>query len=346
MERVCVYGSGNWGTTAAKIIGENITKLPNFDHKVSIYSHFETFDGVSLSDVINKTHENPKYLPGRKLPENVYATSDEKEALDGATMLVIVVPEQFLESSLRSIYKNIDGRRLKIISLIKGVYIYKDKIMTPTQVIEYALKVTPSVLCGANIANEIAGHEICESTLGSFIKSEADLWYSLFHSDYFRIRCIRDTYGIELCGALKNVVSVAAGIADGLGVGSNSKAAILRVGFKEMRQFIYHRHPYTPPEVFYESCGMADLVASSLGGRNHKIAVELVKTGKSFAELESEMLGGQKLQGPMTAKELYIFNKHEGITEKFPLFTTVYQIGYEKKDPSEIFNVLVGLKLE
>ncbi|PVU88075.1 hypothetical protein BB561_006042 [Smittium simulii] len=345
MEKVCIYGSGNWGTTAAKIIGENIPKFSGFHQTVNMFVHPEKFNGTELTELINTTNENPKYLPGHKLTSNIHATSDLREALDGVTMLVVVIPHQFLPSSMKAVAALIDTSKLKVISLIKGMYIAKDSIQTTTQAIEAILKVKPSVLSGANIASEIAGHQICESTLGCAFKSESDLWYNLFQTDYFNIQCVTDVYGVELYGALKNVVAVGVGIAEGTGVGNNSKAAILRLGLLEMKKFTLHLFPDTPNDIILQSCGVADLVTSCMGGRNYKLGVEFSKTKKSFDQLEEELLGGQKLQGPATAHEIYLYNKNHNLTEEFPLFTIIYQICYESRDTHDIFKTLHGLRL-
>ncbi|OMH81714.1 Glycerol-3-phosphate dehydrogenase 1-like protein [Zancudomyces culisetae] len=227
MEKVCVYGSGNWGTTAARIIAENIVKYPNeFNKTVTFYVHPMDVNGKQLTDIINETHENVKYLPGYKIPENVVATSDINEALKDVTMMVLVVPHQFLDGSLKQIIDCIDGpngenaknRKLKkVISLIKGLTITEENIETITQFVERKLNIKASVLSGANVATEIASREFSETTIGYHDLEEAKQWKKLFETDYFLVRCIEDVYGVEVCGALKNIVAVGVGIAEGLG---------------------------------------------------------------------------------------------------------------------------------
>jgi glycerol-3-phosphate dehydrogenase (NAD+) len=119
---------------------------------------------------------------------------------------------------------------------------------------------------------------------------------------------------VEICGALKNVVALAAGFCDGLGFGTNTKAAIIRIGMVEMRRFAHSFFFNVKDETFWDSTGLADLITACFGGRNRKCAEAFVKTGKPFAQLEREMLNGQKLQGTLTARGMFEFLKARGMT--------------------------------
>ncbi|KAI8375270.1 NAD-dependent glycerol-3-phosphate dehydrogenase [Choanephora cucurbitarum] len=159
----------------------------------------------------------------------------------------------------------------------------------------------------------------------------------LFDTPYFRINVIQDHVGVQLCGALKNVVAVGAGFSDGLGYGSNTKAAIIRLGLMEMRKFgqtFFGDAVQT--ETFFESCGAADLITTCNGGRNRKVAEAFVQTRKPIEQLEAELLNGQKLQGTLTAQEVNQFLKARDMEKEFPLFTTVYRVVYEGADPELI----------
>jgi len=140
---------------------------------------------------------------------------------------------------------------------------------------------------------------------------------------------VNDPSSVELCGALKNIVAVAAGFVDALRMGDNTKAAIIRIGLMEIRKFAKMIEPKSNDETFFQSCGVADLITTCYGGRNRKVAEAFVLTGKSIEQLEKEMLNGQKLQGFDTAKEVYSYLENENMTQEFPLFTRVYSICYE-----------------
>ena len=145
---------------------------------------------------------------------------------------------------------------------------------------------------------------------------------TLFHRSYFHVRMVHDVAGVSLGGALKNIVALAAGFVDGRGWGDNAKAAVMRVGLLEMVQFgkeffasTVHTGTFTE-----ESCGVADLITSCSGGRNHRCARLAVERGVSVDEVEARELNGQKLQGTSTAKEVNSFLKTRGVEKDFPPF--------------------------
>lgn len=340
------------GTTAAKIISENITSFEEkdqFDQTVVMWVWEETLpDGRLLSKVINNEKENVKYLPGIKLPLNLLAVTDLEEAVKNATLLVFVIPHQFVTKTCQTIKKNINPES-RAISLIKGIDSLSDDKNYSSLFVSDQIKsilgetIDVAVLMGANIANEIAKKQFSEATIGCSKKENGLLWKKLFHNPaYFRIRLIDQLKSIELCGALKNVVAIAAGIIDGLELGSNTKAAIMRIGLCEMRKFCLLQDSHTKDEVFFESCGIADLITTCIGGRNRKVAEALVRTGKNIFDLEREMLDGQKLQGPPAAAIVYKILQDLSLLKDFPLFTIVYLICYEKYDPKSILDYLSG----
>jgi glycerol-3-phosphate dehydrogenase (NAD+) len=185
----------------------------------------------------------------------------------------------------------------RAISLIKGVDVGTNGLQLLSDVISGHLNIDVSVLMGANIATGVAMDEFCESTIGYNILENGLIFQKLFNTKYFRINIIKDVAGTEICGALKNVVAIAAGFVDGLKCGENTKAAIIRLGLMEMRKFAKHFFEGVKDETFFESCGVADLITTCYGGRNRKVAEARVLTGKSFETLEKELLNGQKLQG-------------------------------------------------
>jgi len=154
------------------------------------------------------------------------------------------------------------------------------------------------------------------------------LMKTLFHRPYFHVRVVSDVAGVSLSGALKNIVALAAGWVDGLGWGDNAKAAIMRVGLLEMVDFgkrffgkTIHTKTFTE-----ESAGVADLITTCSGGRNHRCAKMSVVEGKPIGEIEARELNGQSLQGVSTAEEVNTFLKSQGLEKDFPLFTAVYLI--------------------
>ena len=288
----------------------------------------EIIQGRKLTEIINTDHENPKYLPGIPLPSNVVAIPDLTQAACDAHVLVFVLPHQFLGKVCETLKGKLTPQCIGI-SLIKGMEVKQAKPVLMSQFIQESLGINVSVLMGANIATEVAQQQFCESTLGCANDQDAALFIPLFNSHYFRVNCVKDVHGVELCGALKNVVALGAGFCDGLGMGSNTKAAVMRRGLMEMKKLTALMVGKVHDATYLESCGVADLITTCYGGRNHKCAVAFAKTKESFESLEASLLGGQKLQGTLTAKDVYEVISKLNCQEDFPLFVTVYRTVFE-----------------
>ncbi|KAJ1391543.1 hypothetical protein SESBI_36526 [Sesbania bispinosa] len=319
--KVTVIGSGNWGSVASKLIASNTLRLSSFHDEVRMWVYEETLPcGEKLTDVINRTNENVKYLPGIKLGKNVVADPDLENAVKDANMLVFVTPHQFMEGICKRLAGKIRADA-EAISLVKGMEVKMEGPCMISSLISQELGINCSVLMGANIANEIAVEKFSEATVGYRQNREvAERWVQLFYTPYFIVTAVQDVEGVELCGTLKNVVAIAAGFVDGLEMGNNTKAAIMRLGLREMKAFSKLLFPSVKDSTFFESCGVADLITTCLGGRNRKVAEAYAQNGgkRSFDELEAEMLQGQKLQGVSTAREVYEVLSHRGWLELFP----------------------------
>ncbi|ONI19765.1 hypothetical protein PRUPE_3G296200 [Prunus persica] len=337
--KVTVVGSGNWGSVAAKLIASNTLRLSSFHDEVRMWVFEETLpSGEKLTDAINRNNENVKYLPGIKLGKNVVADPDLDNAVNGANMLVFVTPHQFMEGICKRLVGKIKGD-VEAISLIKGMEVKMEGPCMISTLISEQLGINCCVLMGANIANEIALEKFSEATVGyRENRAIAEKWVHLFSTPYFIVTPVQDVEGVELCGTLKNVVAIAAGFVDGLEMGNNTKAAIMRIGLREMKAFSKMLFSSVKDSTFFESCGVADLITTCLGGRNRKVAEAFARSGgkRSFDELEAEMLQGQKLQGVSTAKEVYEVLSHRGWLEFFPLFATVHEICIGSLPPSAI----------
>jgi len=398
-EKVCIIGSGNWGSAISIQVGNNCKRLPHCHTKVNMWVYEEEIVlpnsqvKAKLSETINSQHENVKYLPNVKLPSNVVAVPNLVEACRDATLLIFVLPHQFLPPLLKQIIDVIHPS-FRGVSLIKGMD-FDSKLNRPvliSQSIENVMnhghgngnghdnnkkdteQTTPrqtlfscGVLMGANVANEVAQNRICESTLASnFNPPELNqLTQQIFHSTTFRVQHICDIAGAEACGALKNIIALGAGFVDGLGSnadaslstfgGSNTKAALLRVGLLEMIKFCKLFFENVQESTFLESCGIADLITTCYSGRNRKcaqaFAQERCKARTSrdtythepekkclelWSNLEKELLNGQKLQGTLTCEEVYMILKSRGLLDQFPLLKVIYEISFLGKDIKSI----------
>lgn len=284
-----------------------------------------------------------KYLPGIQLPENVVASPNLRQVVAGAHVLVFCMPHQFI----KPLCEEMQGHILpgaKGISLVKGFDCENNKINLMSEFIREILGIQCCSLSGANVAEGVAKEQFSETTIGYSPDDyeSAQLFQSLFDTPWFRVNAVADVAGVELCGALKNVIALSAGFCDGLGYGSNTKAAILRIGMYEMRKFASMFYSGIIDQTFWDSAGIADLLTTCYGGRNRRCAEAFVKTGKSWAELERTMLNGQKLQGIGTCRDVYAFLTAQGKRAQFPLFCTTYEIADCGKDPHEIVKAFMS----
>lgn len=338
--KICIVGSGNWGSAIAKIVGANAARLPNFEDRVTMYVFEEMIEGKKLTEIINTTHENVKYLPGHTLPANVVAVPDVVEAAKDADILIFVVPHQFIPNLCKSLLGNIKPTAMAL-SLIKGFDIAEGGgISLISHIITKHLKIPCSVLMGANLANEVAEEKFCETTIGCKDMKIAPILRDMMQANFFRVVVVDDVDSVEICGALKNIVACGAGFVDGLGLGDNTKAAVIRLGLMEMIKFVEVFYPGGKLSTFFESCGVADLITTCYGGRNRKVSEAYVKTGKTIKDLETEMLNGQKLQGPITAEEVNFMLKNKNMEAKFPLFTAIHKICIGELKPAQLIDCI------
>jgi len=377
-EKIALVGSGNWGSAIATKIGKNVLAHPDlFDPVVEMWV-FEEFvkyvDGKwtrpargakppegktwvdegyrPLTEVINESHENPIYLANIPLPTSIKAQPDIKKAVTDATMLVFVIPHNFLAPIVPKMEAAFAKDAVGI-SLIKGIEFKDGKPVLISDLLkeemaksEGAPQVDMSVLMGANVANEVAKGDFAEATIGCTALATGAKWCKLFNTADFKVDAVEDVAGAELCGALKNVVALGAGFSDGLGYGGNTKAAIIRIGLKEMQAFceVFYGDRSIKNETFLESCGVADLVTTCFGGRNRKCAeifcrAALSGAGKSWETIEAEELNGQKLQGTGTSKDVMTCLKKAQRTADFPLFAAIYNIAFEGAPPASIIEI-------
>ena len=324
-----------------------------------------------LTTIVNRLHENVKYLPNVPLPHNLVANPSITDAVKDSTILIFNLPHQFISKVCQQLHGHILPCA-RGISCIKGVDVSSEGISLFCESIGQKLGIYCGALSGANIANEVALEKWCESTIAydpppmdsrqptpagsrstspgpplltehkdssgkpSKVKLEPlpqeypplshDTMKKLFHRPYFHVRVVQDVAGVSLGGALKNVVALAAGFAEGLGWGDNAKAAIMRVGIIEQVRFghMFFPQSFQASTLLEESCGVADMITSCSGGRNFRCARSSVRKGISIGEVEQQELNGQKLQGTSTAEDVNAFLKRKGHEADFPLLTAVY----------------------
>uniref|UniRef100_A0A0B7JZP4 Glycerol-3-phosphate dehydrogenase [NAD(+)] n=1 Tax=Bionectria ochroleuca TaxID=29856 RepID=A0A0B7JZP4_BIOOC len=350
--KVTVVGSGNWGSTISKIVAEN-TRANNtifeedvqmwvYEEEVTIPKDSKFYDETvgdkpqKLTSIINKHHENVKYLPGITLPSNVIANPSLRDAVKDSTILVFNLPHQFINNAC----KEIRGHILPYargISCVKGVNVSDEGISLFSEWIGDGLGIYCGALSGANIATEIANEKWSETTI-AYDPPPMDNSRAPTPRPYFHVQMVSDVAGVSLGGALKNIVALAAGFVDGRGWGDNAKAAIMRIGLMEMVKFGKEFFGETVQTATFteSSAGVADLITSCSGGRNFRCARKAVEKGMTVQEVEHEDLNGQMLQGTSTAYEVNSFLKKRGLESNYPLFTAVNGILRGERTVDEI----------
>jgi glycerol-3-phosphate dehydrogenase (NAD(P)+) len=276
MTRVAVVGAGSWGTAVAAIAAGNADTI--------LWAR-----RPELADAMRERRENPEYLAGLPLPDALEFTADLEDACGRADVVVLGVPSHGLRGVLTEAAAFI-GADVPVVSLAKGVE--QGTLRRMTEVVDEVLTAHSSeqvgVLTGPNLAREIAAGQPAASVVAMRDPAAAAALQQLFMAATFRVYTNRDVVGCEIAGALKNVMAIAAGIADGLGYGDNTKAALLTRGLAELTRLgvALGGEPLT----FSGLAGMGDLVATctSTQSRNRTVGVELGK-GRSLDDIVAEM---------------------------------------------------------
>jgi len=267
----------------------------------------------------------------------------EKALEAGADVIIVGVPDQYIVPTCQKM-KPFLKKSARLILLAKGVEFHDGKLLPVTEIVAQQVGLASDQVCclmGANIAREVAHEQFSESTLACRNSEDLGWLRPVVTRGYFPIATVRNVEGPQMCGALKNIVAIGKGIIDGMGMSSNTMAALMRIGMKEMQGFILEFFD-VPNNVFWESCCFADLITTCMSGRNQLVAAEFARRqgAVTFEALEHEMLDGQHLQGTITAVPVHMILKQRGWLQRFPLLEGVYQIVSGKAKPESIVEVL------
>jgi glycerol-3-phosphate dehydrogenase (NAD(P)+) len=313
MTTFAVLGSGGWGTAIAVLLAQNP------DHRVRLWSAH----GDNASRLL-RSRENPRLLPGVWIPDAVLITASEAEAVDGANCWLPAIPTIHLRRTLER-FVPVRSTDVPIVCLTKGLEVATFR--RPTEIVADLLQTERvAVLSGPSHAEEVA-RGLPTSVV---VAAEAGLaaWVQHhFATERFRIYTNGDLVGVELAGALKNVLGIAAGVCDGLGFGDNAKAALLTRGLVEMTRFgVAHG---AEPATFTGLAGIGDLITTCFSphGRNRRVGYRL-GSGEPL---------GQVLAGPQIAEgvstSISVFERTASTGIEAPIMTAVYQLLHEGKDP-------------
>jgi glycerol-3-phosphate dehydrogenase (NAD(P)+) len=316
MPTFAVLGSGGWGTAVALVLA----RKP--DHRVRLWSAREATARDLLAGRVNA-----RQLPGVPIPDSVLLTADPAEATDGADCWVTAIPTAYLRPTAERLAP-FASPDVPVVSLTKGIEV--GTFRRPTEVLADVLGATRlATVSGPSHAEEVARGMPTSVVAASPDAGLAGWVQQHLGGDRLRVYTNTDLVGVELAGALKNVIGIAAGIGDGLGLGDNAKAALLTRGLVEMTRFgVAHG---AEPATFGGLAGVGDLITTCFSphGRNRRLGEELTR-GKSLAELTA---GPQVAEGAYTARS--VSDRARGMGLDVPIMTGVYQILYEGKSPRD-----------
>lgn len=322
MKRIGVIGAGSWGTALAKLLSNN-------GHKVTVYSAI-----ASEIDMMKEFHEQRDKLPGVILPDSMVFTKEMGEAVEGMDAVVLAVPSPFTRSTARSMSGCVKEGQI-IVSVAKGIE--DGSFDTLSEIISEEIpQCRVVVLCGPTHAEEVGKGTPTAIVAGSVNKEDAELVQDIFMSEVFRVYTSDDPYGMELGGALKNVIALAAGIADGLGYGDNTKAALITRGIHEIARLGVAAGG--KKETFEGLTGIGDLIVTcaSMHSRNRRAGI-LIGQGKTADEAMAEV--SQVVEGVYSAKAaIHLADRYN---VDMPIINEVNKVLFENKRPDEAMTDLM-----
>lgn len=322
MAKIGVLGAGSWGTALACLLHSN-------GHEVTIWSIIE--EEVTM---LRTKRQHESKLPGVILPEEIRITNDLKEAMADRDVLVLAVPSPFTRSTSHSMRPYLREGQI-VVNVAKGVE--EKTLYTLTDIVEEELPgVNAAVLSGPSHAEEVGKGLLTTCVVGAHDRETAEYLQNIFMNPVFRVYTSPDMLGIELGGALKNVIALAAGIADGLGYGDNTKAALITRGITEITRLGVAMGGKM--ETFFGLTGIGDLIVTcaSVHSRNRK-AGYLMGKGYTMQEAMDEVQ--MVVEGVYSAKAAMGLAKKYGV--ELPIIEQVNQVLFEDKSAADAVRELM-----
>lgn len=328
-KKVAVLGAGAWGTALAKVLADKGDPVVMYCRRPDLVRE------------INEDHKNGRYLPSALLPATLTATVDPEEALSGASMVVFVAPSHATREVAKLVTKKVP-RSAPIVSATKGIE--NDSLTFVDEILAAELpdetKHNFSFLSGPSFAKELAAELPTGVVIASENEKVREHVMHRFHASYMRTYASRDIPGVECGGAIKNVIAIAAGIADGLGFGHNTRAMLITRGLSEMVKLSLARGGEAI--TLAGLAGMGDLVLTCTGelSRNRTVGLELGK-GRKLAEILAGL--GHVAEGVKTTKSAFDLSKRLGI--ELPIVNETYRVLYEDKPVRDAVRDLMAREL-
>lgn len=313
--KVGVIGGGSWGTALAKLLADQ-------GNDVLMWCH-----DLGLPEIINTQHENTMYLPGFTLSDNLRATDDLEAVVQGQDMIVSVPPSHVVRAVMGEVADKIDDCT-PIVSATKGIE--NESLMLVSDILEDVLpaRLHPylAYLSGPSFAREVAAHGPTAVTIASYNHKLAKHAQQAFSTDYFRAYTTHDVIGVEVGGAIKNVIAIASGAISAMELGHNATAGMITRGLNEITRLGVKLG--ANPLTLSGLAGMGDLVLTCTGGlsRNRRVGEKLGQ-GMTLAQILDEM--NMVAEGVKTSKSAYNLSKQLGLD--MPITDQVYQVVHENK---------------
>jgi glycerol-3-phosphate dehydrogenase (NAD(P)+) len=317
--KVAVVGAGSWGTAFATITADKGVETVLWARR------------PELADDINARHTNPEYLSEFDLPPSLSATHDVQKAVDGAEVVVMAVPSHAFREVFRQVAPLL-AEGVPIVSLTKGIE--QESLQRMTEVMAEEADISGerlAVVSGPNLAREVMRRMPSASVVACADESTGAALQGLFMAPFFRVYTNPDVVGCELSGAMKNVIAISAGIADGMGFGDNSRASLITRGLAEVARLGVKLG--ADPLTFAGLAGMGDLVATCISplSRNRRVGEELGR-GRKLDDIVTETR--MVAEGVKTSRVVLSLGRREGVD--LPLTEHVVKVLYEGVAPRDM----------
>lgn len=315
-QRIALLGAGSWGTALALLLAKN-------NCEVLLWGH-----DLNEIDGLDRHREHRQLLPGYILPEQISLTTSLEAAAVFSDIILMAVPSHAFANTLVNLKSVQQSEALKIAWVTKGFNPHDGRLLHQVVADIFTPETPAAILSGPTFAREVAQNLPTAITIASNQMGFANQLAEIFHSDRFRAYTSSDIIGVEVGGAVKNVLAIAAGIADGLGFGANTRAALITRGLNEIMRLGIKLGG--KQETFMGLAGLGDLILTCTDdqSRNRRFGLALGQ-GKSKAEIAHEI--GQEIEGVATAKETFLLAKRHGID--MPITEQTYKVLYENLSP-------------
>ncbi len=326
MTYIAVIGAGSWGTTLASLLTEK-----GYDVSLWVYEK-------ELAEKINNTRENDIYLPGYTIPENIDVSNNIEDVLNNARYIISVVPVQHTRAVFEPVIHWVNKDAF-IISASKGIE--TGTLLTVSGIFKELTGKNLAVVSGPSFAKEVIGRLPTAVTIASEDKENGLELQKLFSMEYFRVYTNTDVLGTELGGALKNVMAIASGISDGLGLGSSTRAALITRGLAEMIRLGVAMG--AREKTFGGLSGLGDLVLTCTGklSRNYTVGFKLGK-GERLVDILSKTK--MVAEGVTTSESAYELSKRHNV--EMPIIEQIYKVINEEKKPVDAVKELMTRSLK